>query len=62
MNNFKPPKTCVPEKVGVLTPLGVKSGQCNGTPKKWGSKVVLFLATFTLLLNYLVYIIIAYIL
>ena len=26
-----PLKTCVPEKVGALTPLGVKSGKYNGT-------------------------------
>ena len=45
-----PLKTCVPEKVGDTTPFGVKSGQCNGTPKKKeGLKVVVFLATFTIL-------------
>ena len=33
---------------------GVKSGQCNGTPKKGGIKVVIFLATFTILLTALV--------
>ena len=46
-----PRKTWVPEKVGALTPLRVKSGQCNGTPKKRGLKVVIFIATFTILLK-----------
>ena len=27
----------MPEKVGALTPLGFKIGQCNGTPKKMGA-------------------------
>ena len=31
-----PLKTCVPEKVGALTPLGVKSGKYNGTPNFLG--------------------------
>ena len=26
----------MPEKVGALTPLGVKSGKYNGTPNFWG--------------------------
>ena len=34
-----PLKTCVPEKVGALTPLGVKSGKYNGTPKNGGGGV-----------------------
>ena len=34
-----PLKTCVPEKVGALTPLGVKSGKYNGTSKKRGGGV-----------------------
>ena len=29
-----PLETCVPEKVRVLTPFGVKSGHCNGTLKE----------------------------
>ena len=33
-----PLKTCVPENVGALTPLGVKSGKYNGTPKNGGVK------------------------
>ena len=42
----------MPEKVGALTPLGVKSGKYNGTPNFGGGglKVVIFLATFTILL------------
>ena len=50
MTNFNPLKTCVPEKVGALTSLGVTSGQYNCTPKKGGLKVVIFPATFTILL------------
>ena len=38
MTNFNPLKTCVPEKVGALTSLGVTSGQYNCTPKKGGVK------------------------
>ena len=30
-----------------FNPFGVKSGKYNGTPKKGGLKVVIFLATFT---------------
>ena len=44
----------MPEKVGALTPLGVKSGKYNGTPNFFGGgglKVVIFLATFTILLR-----------
>ena len=41
----------MPGKVETSTPLGVKNGHCNGTPKKGGLKVVIFLANFTLLLE-----------
>ena len=40
----------MPEKVGALTPLGVEKGKYNGTSKKGGLKVVIFVATFTILL------------
>ena len=46
---FTPLKTCKPEKIEALTPLGVKSGKYNGTTKRRGLKVVIFLATFSIL-------------